>query len=71
MPEKMSLHIRGDLGGTIIKKGDKMEILHTKTEETQGNFVYPYWHPSGDYIVYSVIRPSVPSCRQGSSCGSH
>lgn len=56
MPEKMSLHIRGDLGGTIIKKGDKMEILHTKTEETQGNFVYPYWHPSGDYIVYSVNK---------------
>ncbi|WP_185964675.1 PD40 domain-containing protein, partial [Klebsiella pneumoniae] len=28
--------------------------LNTKTEETGGNCVYPYWHPSGEYVVYSV-----------------
>ena len=53
-PENMSLHIRGALGGTIMKTGDEIEMLNTKTEETQGNCVYPYWHPSGAYVVYSV-----------------
>lgn len=53
-PDKMSIHIRGELGGTILKAGDKIEMLNTKTEETGGNCVYPYWHPSGEYVVYSV-----------------
>ena len=53
-PEKMSIHVRGELGGTILKTGDKIEMLNTKTDETGGNCVYPYWHPSGEYVVYSV-----------------
>lgn len=53
-PDNMSIHIRGELGGTILKTGDKIEILNTKTEETGGNCVYPYWHPSGEYVAYSV-----------------
>jgi hypothetical protein len=55
-PDNMSLHIRGELGGTIMKKGEDIEILNTKTKETLGNCVYPYWHPSGDFIVYSVNK---------------
>ena len=50
----MSIHVRGELGGTILKTGDKIEMLNTKTDETGGNCVYPYWHPSGEYVVYSV-----------------
>lgn len=53
-PEDMSLHIRGALGGTIIKKGYQTEMINTKADGIEGNCVYPYWHPSGEYIVYSV-----------------
>ncbi len=53
-PQKMSLHIRGPLGGTIMKDGDNVKVFNTKTDSTIGNCVYPYWHPGGRYITYSV-----------------
>ena len=53
-PEKMSLHIRGAHGTTIMSTPSAMEFLDTATDSTEGNFVYPYWHPSGDYIAYST-----------------
>jgi Tol biopolymer transport system component len=31
-----------------------MKAFNTKTEETLGFCVYPYWHPSGRYIAYST-----------------
>lgn len=55
-PDQMSLHIRGELGCTLLTHGDQVEALNTKTDETFGNCVYPYWHPSGDYIVYSINK---------------
>ncbi len=55
-PGQMSLHIRGEKGGTILKTEQKMSFLNTKTNETIGNCVYPYWHPSGEYIAYSVNK---------------
>lgn len=53
-PKEMSLHIRGKLGGTVLMTDGKIRLLNTKTEKTISNFVYPYWHPSGNYIAYSV-----------------
>jgi hypothetical protein len=53
-PEDMSLHIRGKKGGTVLISDGKMNVLNTKTKKTISNFVYPYWHPSGNYIAYSV-----------------
>lgn len=55
-PGQMSLHMRGEIGGTIVKNGVEMQFLNTKTEQTLGNCVYPYWHPGGDYIAYSVNK---------------
>lgn len=55
-PEKMSLHIRGQNGGTLLTNEESMKLLDTKTDETMSSCVYPYWHPSGDYIVYSVNK---------------
>jgi hypothetical protein len=55
-PEKMSLHIRGSHGGTLIQTGDSYKILDTKTEETIGSCVYPYWHPSEKFIAYSINK---------------
>ena len=34
----------------------KMEMLNTKTDSTLSACVYPYWHPSGKFIAYSVNK---------------
>lgn len=53
-PKDMSFHVRGKKGGTILLSDGKMNLLNTKTPKTISNFVYPFWHPSGNYIAYSV-----------------
>ncbi len=50
----MSFHIRGGKGGTVLISNGKMNLLNTKTDKTISNFVYPFWHPSGNYVAYSV-----------------
>ena len=51
----MSLHIRGKHGATLLSKDDgSITAYNTKTPETLGLCVYPYWHPSGHYIAYST-----------------
>ncbi len=52
-PETMQFHIRGKNGGTILKSGGVVEMINTKTDIGFG-CVYPYWHPSGLFIAYSV-----------------
>ena len=54
--DQFSIHIRGAKGGTLLKNGDKIEYLNTKTPETSGNATYGYWHPDGRYVAYSVNR---------------
>lgn len=58
-PENMQLHFRGENGGSLIKSGGKGEVFNMKNGLTLGT-VYPYWHPEGRYIAYSVndIRQS-------------
>ena len=54
-PDNMSLHIRGKHGATLLKKADgSITAYNTKTSQTLGLCVYPYWHPSGRYIAYST-----------------
>lgn len=53
-PATMSLHIRGTNGATMLRVNGKMEMYNTKTDSTISSCVYPYWHPSGKYIAYSV-----------------
>ena len=53
-PEKMMFHMRAKNGGTYVWNGGKMEKLNTKTPQTLSALVYPYWHPSGNYIAFSV-----------------
>ena len=53
-PKDLSLHIRGSNGGTILKHKNKLEMLNTKTDSTISSCVYPYWHPNGKFIAYSV-----------------
>lgn len=56
-PKSMQLHIRGEHGATLIYGEDcklQLTAFDTKTPETLGTCVYPYWHPSGKYIAYST-----------------
>ncbi|MBP5364650.1 MAG: PD40 domain-containing protein [Bacteroidales bacterium] len=52
--DKMSLHIRGSHGCTMILKDNNIELFNTKTDTTKGNCVYPSWHPDGSHIAYSI-----------------
>jgi len=53
-PDRMMLHLRGKVSGTLITIENNVVKLDTKTRETKYNCVYPYWHPSGKYIAFSV-----------------
>lgn len=53
-PSYISLHIRGEHGGTLLKTGKTLNMLETKRDGMISAGVYPYWHPSGKYIAYSV-----------------
>ena len=53
-PSTYSLHVRGKHAATVIRSKGRMESLNTMTDSTGGFFVYPYWHPSGEYTAYSV-----------------
>ena len=55
-PDRMLFHLRSELAGTYIFRNGKKEKLDTKTEETISSLVYPYWHPSGDYVAFSVNK---------------
>jgi len=62
-PADMSLHIRGPHGATLLRHslgGDLQSLTayNTKTDQTLGFCVYPYWHPSGRYIAYSTNATS-------------
>jgi hypothetical protein len=53
-PDKMLFHMRKDFGGTFLIDGDKVEKLNTKTPQTISPLVYPSWHPSGNFVAFSV-----------------
>ena len=56
-PADMSLHIRGKHGATLLRKDNgSLTAYNTKTDQTLGLCVYPYWHPSGRYIAYSTNK---------------
>lgn len=58
-PADMSLHIRGEHSATLLRQnGGPLTAFNTKTDQTLGFCVYPYWHPSGRYIAYSTNATS-------------
>jgi len=54
--ENMLFHIRGSLGGTMIKRGSSIEKVDLNREETLSAGVYPSLHPSGKYIAFSTNK---------------
>lgn len=53
-PEKMLFHLRSDYGGTYIIEEGQIKKLNTKTPQTISALVYPSWHPSGNFVAFSV-----------------
>ena len=58
-PADMRLHIRGAHGATLLRHNDgPFDAYNTKTDQTLGFCVYPYWHPTGRYVAYSTNATS-------------
>lgn len=55
-PDKMLFHLRKDFSATYLIDGDKIEKLNTKTPKTISPLVYPSWHPSGNFVAFSVNK---------------
>ncbi|MCI2108580.1 MAG: hypothetical protein LKJ95_07735 [Bacteroidales bacterium] len=53
-PQHVVFHARAIFGGTYVIDDGQIEKLDTKTDSTISNLVYPFWHPSGKYIAFSV-----------------
>ncbi|WP_280744315.1 MULTISPECIES: hypothetical protein [unclassified Parabacteroides] len=53
-PDKMLFHLRSDYGGTYLIQEGQIQKLNTKTPQTISALVYPSWHPSGDFVAFSV-----------------
>lgn len=55
-PEKMLFHSRQKNPGTYFIQNGKIEKVNTKA----GNMIqaagYPFWHPSGNYVAFSVSQ---------------
>ena len=55
-PSKMVFHARATFGGTVMVNDGNVEKLNTQTDSTISALVYPYWHPSGEYVAFSVNK---------------
>lgn len=53
-PKKMLFHMRASNPGTIMINGNQIEKLNTGTAQTLSALVYPSWHPSGNFVAFSV-----------------
>ena len=54
-PNNMLFHMRGGAGaGTVFWQEQQLLKVETKTAETLSSAVYPAWHPSGDFVAFSV-----------------
>jgi hypothetical protein len=55
-PGRFLLHVRGSLAGTYMVNDTEISRIQLNTEQMPGNAVYPSWHPSGKYLVFSSNR---------------
>ena len=55
-PNQMIFHSRAEFDGTVLINDSILDKLNTKTNKTMSSLVYPYWHPSGNYIAFSVNK---------------
>ena len=53
-PNRIQFHARQYLGGTVIAYDGKLQKINLKTDSTISAGVYPTWHPTKPWIVYST-----------------
>ena len=53
-PNRATMQVRGDGGGTMLLKDGRQEWLNTKAAETKAPGSYSYWHPDGDYCAMTA-----------------
>jgi hypothetical protein len=53
-PNRITLQMRGEGGGTMIQKDGQQTWIETKTDMTKAAGSYSYWHPDGDYVAMAV-----------------
>ncbi|MBQ8988808.1 MAG: hypothetical protein IJ067_03870, partial [Prevotella sp.] len=53
-PNRITLQMRGEGGGTMIQKDGQQTWVETKTDSTKAAGSYSYWHPAGDYVAMAV-----------------
>ena len=53
-PDRSTLQMRGEGGGTLIQKDGHQTWVETKTDSTKAAGSYSYWHPEGDYVAMAV-----------------
>ena len=53
-PGRIQFHVRQYLGGTVIAYDGKVQEVDLKTDSTISAGVYPTWHPTKPWIVYST-----------------
>lgn len=52
--DRMMFHMRVTNGGTYIMRDGEKIRLDSKFDADRPTLTYPYWHPSGRFIAYSV-----------------
>ena len=53
-PNRITMQMRGEGGGTLIQKDGRQTWMETKTDSTKAAGSYSYWHPAGDYVALAV-----------------
>lgn len=53
-PDSLQFHARQHKGGTIMAFNGDLHKINLKTDSTLSAGVYPSWHPTHNYIAYSV-----------------
>lgn len=53
-PDRITLQMRGEGGGTMIQRDGRQTWVETKTDSTKAAGSYSYWHPAGDYVAMAV-----------------
>lgn len=54
--QRMLFHVRAMHGGTIVAQNGKIEKVITKADSILGAAVYPSWHPTKNWLVFSTNK---------------
>ncbi|MBE6291080.1 MAG: hypothetical protein E7091_01490 [Bacteroidales bacterium] len=52
--DNMQFHVRQHKGGTILVTNGEVQKVNLKTDSTISAGVYPAWHPTHNFIAYSI-----------------